>query len=101
MTGSVATLRELSASFRLPQRLTAGLQPQKHTRQWPPEAGTVDTDVERSLTDATQFLNTLKDQTAVLCLWNYIHTHRILIYEVTSKLVSLETSSKWKAHFQI
>lgn len=59
---SVATHRELSAGFRLPQRLTAGLRPQKHTRQWPPGAGTVDTDVERSLTDATQFLNTLKDQ---------------------------------------
>lgn len=52
---SVATHRELSARFSLPQRPTAGIRPQheKHTHQWPPGAMTVDTDVERNSTDAT------------------------------------------------
>lgn len=52
---SVATCRELSARFSLPQRPTAGPRPQheKHTCQWPPGAVAVDTDVKRNSTDAT------------------------------------------------
>ncbi len=50
---SVGTSRELSASFSLPQRPTAGFRPQKHTRQWPPGAETVDSDAEKNSTDAT------------------------------------------------
>ena len=73
---SVATRRELSARFGPLQRPTAGLRPQKHTRQWPPGAAAVDTDVERNSTDATHSFWDLNPLfVSLLAITTHTHTH--------------------------